>query len=54
VEDYLPDHWAKYLANIRSLPTDDSSLFIRFLVAARITEATAMKSLPAQWPGRSY
>jgi len=34
VEDYIRHAWAQYISNLRSLPVDDSSVFIRFQPSA--------------------
>jgi hypothetical protein len=49
VEDYLESKWPAYVANIRSLPQDDSTLVVRFITSS-ISVLGWMKDTPERWP----
>jgi hypothetical protein len=50
VEDYLEKGWSKYIRNIGRLPTDRSSLFIRYIAKKSVLDP--MSLVPTRWPGR--
>jgi len=50
VEDYLEDTWNNYRSNLAALPSDDSTLLIRFLPRAN-TVLARIPDLSAKWPG---
>lgn len=50
VEEYIEATWTQFRANVASLPTDDSTLLIRFIPRAN-TVLARIPDLPARWPG---
>src|SRR5262245_33469984 len=50
VEDYLETTWNNYRANLAALPSDESSLLIRFLPRAN-TVLDRIPDLSVKWPG---
>jgi hypothetical protein len=50
VEDYLEATWNNYKANLAALPSDDSTLLIRFIPRAN-TVLGRIPDLPQRWPG---
>lgn len=50
VEDYLQGSWENYKTNLKALPSDESTLLIRFLPRAN-TVLARIPDLSAQWPG---
>jgi hypothetical protein len=53
VEDYLGSSWASYLANLAALPSDDSTLLIRFIPVSS-TVLGWIKDVPTRWPGQYW
>lgn len=53
VEDYLNTTWAAYRANLAALPSDDSTLLIRFIPVTN-TVLGWIKDVPPQWPGQYW
>jgi hypothetical protein len=50
VEDYLESTWKQYQANLAALPTDDSTLLIRFVPRAN-SMLGRIADVPQRWPG---
>src|SRR5215467_6250189 len=50
VEDYLETTWDNYRANLAALPSDESTLLIRFLPRAN-TVLARIPDLTPRWPG---
>lgn len=50
VEDYLETTWNNYRANLAALPSEDSTLLIRFVPRAN-TLLGRIADVPARWPG---
>jgi hypothetical protein len=50
VEDYLETTWKQYQANLAALPTDDSTLLIRFVPRAN-SMLGRIADVPQRWPG---
>lgn len=50
VEEYIEGSWDQFRANLAALPTDDSTLLIRFIPRAN-TVLARISDLPARWPG---
>jgi len=50
VEEYIEGSWDQFRANVAALPTDDSTLLIRFIPRAN-TVLARIPDLPPRWPG---
>jgi hypothetical protein len=50
VEDYLETTWNNYRANLSALPSEDSTLLVRFIPRAN-TVLGRIADLPPRWPG---
>ena len=50
VEEYIEDKWDEYRANLAGLPSDDSTLMIRFIPRAN-TVLARIPDVPVRWPG---
>jgi hypothetical protein len=50
VEEYIEGSWVQFRANLAALPTDDSTLLIRFIPRAN-TVLARIPDLPTRWPG---
>jgi hypothetical protein len=53
VEDYLGSLWPQYRANLAALPTDDSTLLVRFVPVSN-TVLGWIKDVPERWPGQYW
>src|SRR5262245_8674867 len=53
VEDYLQALWPQYRSNLAALPTDDSTLLIRFIPVSN-TVLGWIKDVPERWPGQYW
>jgi hypothetical protein len=53
VEDYLNLSWPQYRANLAALPTDDSTLLLRFVPVSN-TVLGWIKDVPEKWPGQYW
>jgi len=53
VEDYLSSSWTQYTANLAALPTDDSTLLIRFIPVSS-TVLGRIKDVPQRWLGQYW
>jgi hypothetical protein len=53
VEDYLGALWRQYRANLAALPTDDSTLLVRFVPVSN-TVLGWIKDVPERWPGQYW
>jgi hypothetical protein len=53
VEDYISSKWSAYLANLSALPTDNSTLLIRF-EPYNFTTLGKIQDVPPQWPGTYF
>jgi hypothetical protein len=53
VEDYLNSSWSSYMANLASLPADDSTLLIRFIPVSN-TVLGRIADVPPRWPGQYW
>jgi hypothetical protein len=53
VEDYLNSLWPQYRANLAALPTDASTLLIRFIPVSN-TVLGWIKDVPERWPGQYW
>jgi len=53
VEDYLNSSWTQYSANLAALPTDDSTLLIRFIPVSS-TVLGRIKDVPQRWLGQYW
>ena len=53
VEDYLSALWPQYRANLAALPTDDSTLLVRFVPVSN-TVLGWIKDVPERWPGQYW
>ena len=53
VEDYLNPSWSSYRSNLAALPTDDSTLLIRFIPVSN-TVLGWIKDVPEKWPGQYW
>jgi hypothetical protein len=50
VEDYIEPTWDSYVSNIKSLPQDDSSIFLRFRTLQN-SQLMWMRDVLPKWPG---
>jgi hypothetical protein len=50
VEEYIEDKWDQYRANLAALPTDESTLLIRFIPRAN-TVLARIPDVSPRWPG---
>jgi hypothetical protein len=50
VEDYIESGWAGYLANLKALPQDDSTLVVRH-ISPKTQLLGWMRDIPERWPG---
>jgi hypothetical protein len=50
VEEYIEASWDQFRANVAALPTDESTLLIRFIPRAN-TVLARIPDLPPRWPG---
>jgi hypothetical protein len=53
VEDYIQSTWTAYLSNLAALPSDNSTLLIRF-EPYNFTTLGKIRDVPPQWPGRYF
>jgi hypothetical protein len=53
VEDYIQSKWSAYLSNLAALPTDNSTLLIRF-EPYNFTTLGKIQDVPPQWPGTYF
>ena len=53
VEDYLQALWPRYRSNLAALPTDESTLLIRFIPVTN-TVLGWIKDVPERWPGQYW
>jgi len=53
VEDYIQPQYAAYLSNLAALPTDNSTLLIRF-EPYNFTTLGKIQDIPPIWPGRYF
>ena len=53
VEDYLNSSWGQYRSNLAALPTDDSTLLIRFVPVSN-TVLGWIRDVPERWPGQYW
>ena len=53
VEDYIQPQYAAYLSNLAALPTDNSTLLIRF-EPFNFTTLGKLQDIPPIWPGRYF
>ena len=53
VEDYIQPRWSAYLSNLAALPTDSSTLLIRF-EPYNFTTLAKIQDVTPQWPGTYY
>jgi len=53
VEDYIQAKWSSYLSNLAALPTDNSTLLIRF-EPYNFTTLGRIQDVTPQWPGTYY
>jgi hypothetical protein len=53
VEDYIQAKWSAYLANLAGLPSDNSTLLIRF-EPYNFTTLGKIQDVTPQWPGTYY
>jgi len=53
VEDYIQPKWSDYLSNLALLPTDNSTLLIRF-EPYNFTTLGKIQDVPPQWPGTYF
>ena len=53
VEDYIQSKWSGYLANLAALPSDSSTLLIRF-EPYNYTTLGKIQDVPPQWPGQYF
>jgi hypothetical protein len=53
VEDYIQPRWSDYLSNLALLPTDNSTLLIRF-EPYNFTTLGKIQDVPPQWPGTYF
>jgi hypothetical protein len=53
VEDYLQSKWSGYLSNLGALPSDNSTLLIRF-EPYNYTTLGKIQDVPPQWPGQYF
>ena len=53
VEDYLQALWPQYRSNLSALPTDESTLLIRFIPVSN-TVLGWIKDVPERWPGQYW
>ena len=53
VEDYIQSKWSAYLSNLAVLPTDNSTLLIRF-EPYNFTTLGKIQDVTPQWPGTYY
>jgi len=53
VEDYLNSLWPQYRANLAALPTDASTLLVRFIPVSN-TVLGWIKDVPERWPGQYW
>ena len=50
VEDYLESSWKNYQENLAALPSDESTMLIRFIPRAN-TVLSRIADVPQRWPG---
>jgi hypothetical protein len=53
VEDYIQAKWSDYLSNLAALPTDNSTLLVRF-EPYNFTTLGKIQDVTPQWPGTYY
>ena len=53
VEDYIQAKWSAYLSNLAALPSDNSTLLIRF-EPYNFTTLGKIKDVPPVWPGQHF
>jgi len=53
VEDYLSASWASYKSNLAALPSDNSTLLVRFIPVSN-TVLGWIQDVPARWPGQYW
>jgi hypothetical protein len=53
VEDYIQSKWPGYLSNLAALPSDNSTLLIRF-EPYNYTTLGKIHDVPPQWPGQYF
>lgn len=53
VEDYLSASWPNWKANLAALPTNDSTLLIRFIPVSN-SSLGWIKDVPDRWPGQYW
>jgi hypothetical protein len=53
VEDYIQSRWSAYLSNLAALPSDNSTLLIRF-EPYNYTTLGKIQDVPPQWPGQYF
>jgi len=53
VEDYIQGKWTAYLSNLATLPSDDSTLLIRF-EPYNFTTLGKIQDVTPKWPGTYF